>query len=96
MVRNTSYALEQALVDLLTIGQNGVSLYQAQQRLLMETSPFHHGTYKLPYWVCRIARVMGFGFWVFIFPSLCFIVLKLVENWSLFEQFKNGKCVIYF
>ncbi len=50
MVRNTGYALEQALVDLLTIGQNGVSLYQAQQSLLMETGPFH-STYKLPYWV---------------------------------------------
>jgi hypothetical protein len=28
------------------------------------------------------------GFWVLIFPSLCFIVLKLVENWSLLNNFK--------
>jgi hypothetical protein len=49
MVRNTGYALEQALVDLLlTIRQNGVSLYQAQQSLLMEMGRFH-STYKLPY-----------------------------------------------
>jgi hypothetical protein len=85
MVRNTGYALQQALVDLITIGQNGVSLYQAQQSLLMETGQFH-STYKFPYWVCRVACVMGFGF--FIFASLCFIVLKLIENWSLLNNLK--------